>query len=588
MTIIHLVIILSAFLITFFRILGKDYFWVIDDLDGVASYSDKWNEKEQKVIDTREINGKQLKSLSFMKELGFPGSILKWFRLNFGNTYKVIGKNSKGHDVWGNVQSPVKHHILSMLVQALNLILGYYFLTPLIGADLAFASCLLFSVHPLTTQTVVWISGINYSLSLLFSLVMFNIVLYCKIPELLLPLVLASSVISTFTLYVGGLSWVILLFLGYKIPALVAGVVGLGIIYFKGRETKALRIEEFKKQNMVGSTFFNIRKPIVMMKTLWYYMRLVFLPLRMGLYHVWGYFYEEPIERIDKMFWLGVLTLTTFVVGFYYGSVAIKLGIIWYLTYFIIFSNLITAQQFVTDRYVTIPAFGICMILASLLYGTPFFGVLLGCYIMRTYVHLPTFKNEVDFYSSNFVNFRKSEVSLGNLGVAFINQGMAGAAIDTWSLATKINPHYDVPWYNLYSVFKGNGRFEEARDFLKRCLDAKVVHFDKKWKEEFDQIEKIISIQKTTNPNGVDQYNKAAEHYSKKETDLELQCLRNFMAGDTSGLIPEMISQVKARLAELESSNPVQLYNPVQEPKRPEASGLDPIDPVTGVPSIPN
>jgi hypothetical protein len=282
------------------------------------------------------------------------------------------------------------------------------------------------------------------------------------------------------------------------------------------------------------------------------------------------------------MFWLGVLTVLGFIGAFVFGDTAIRLGVVWYFTYFVIFSNFITAQQFIADRYVTVPAFGICMILASVLYGTPFFWILLGCYMIRTFMHLPTYKNEIDFYGSNFLNFRKSEVSLGNLGVGFMNQGMHGAAVDVWMLATKINPHYDVPWYNLYSLFKSSGRLKEARDFLKKCLDAKVVHFEKRWNDELKEIDSKLEVQKKPVTPTELFYHEAADHYKARDIQREYQALKKFMEGDTSGLIPEMITQVKARLVEIESSGLLRDY-PVSGQSGPQVTGLDPVDPKPGV-----
>ena len=611
--IINLAIIISLFILTYIRILGKDFYWVIDDLEGIARFSETWRKEikrnpktgltrafdeldydkfegdviPEEKIDSYDLDGKQVKYLQFIPQLGFPGNILRFLRLHIGKQYRIIAKNKKGHDVYGFVQSPVRHHILSMLVQVCNLTLAYLFLSKIIPVPIAFGACLLYAVHPLTTQGVAWISGINYNLSLFFSLLLLNVSMLF-LPEIKYAVIAILSFLSVITIYTGGFTCILMWFLGFKVEAIIAGVIALGIIYIKGKETKDFRVKAFKEQNMHQTTSLNWRKPIVMLKTTWYYMRLVFVPIKMGLYHTWGYFYDETIERVDKMFWFGLLTILGFSALFYYGNLAVRFGVLWYFSYFFLFSNFITAQQFVADRYVMIPSFGICIILSALLYGTPFFWILLGFYIMRTFLHLPSFKNEVDFYGSNFLNFRKSEVSLGNMGVAFINQGMHGAAVDTWMLATKINPLYDVPWYNLYSVFKGNGRLVEARDFLKKCLDAKVVHFDKRWTEELAQLDAQLSA-RTTMDSPARQteqlYYQAAELYKHGSTALELQVLRAFMVGDTAGLIPDMITQVKARLAELEKQDSVQLHNPVQEPTRPEVAGTGPVDQGTGVPA---
>ena len=579
---IHLAAIISLFLITYIRILGKDYFWVIDDLEGIARFSERWNEKEQKKIDSYDLNGKEVKFLQFIPELGFPGNIFRFIRLHLGKRFQVIGKNSKGHEVYGFVQSPRRHHIINIVVQLLNLSMAYIFLRNIMPEWVAFGACLLYAVHPLTTSSVAWISGYNYNFSMFFSLALLNTALTFHVPELKFITVAALSALSTITIYTGAFTFIPLLLLGLKWEALVAGLVGIGIVAWKGLEMKEFRIKAFKEQNMAQTTFFKPRKLIVMVKTLWYYMRSVFLPLKMGLYHIWGYFYEETIERFDGKFLLGCLVIGICTIGLLVGGFPVRFGIVWYLTYFLLFSNFITAQQFVADRYVMVPSFGICIILTYFLYHTPFFWMLLGAYAIRTFLHLPAYKNEIDYYASNFLNFRKSEVSLGNLGVAFVNQGMHGAAVDTWMLATKINPHYDVPWYNLYSVFKGGGRFTEARDFLKKCLDAKIVHFDKKWKEEFDVLEKQIESGKTPIRPTELFYHEAADHYKAGSSNLEMQALQSFMKGDTAGLIPEMIEQVKTRLAELESSNLLSNH-PVQGQSGPEITRPNPVDSGSGV-----
>lgn len=588
---LHLSAILSLFFVTFCRVLGKDFFWVIDDIEGIARFSDRWTQEKDKdgkitkefKVDSYEIGEgdkkKTVKFLSFIPELGFPGNILRFIRLHIGKQFKVIGTNKKGHEVWGYVQSPIRHHFLSMTVQALNLVFAYIFLSSVLPAPIAFGACLLFSVHPLTTQCVGWISGINYSLSMLVSLALINIAIYTPFGQVQLILIAILSFVSSIILYTGCFSFIVLALLGLKWQALVSAIIGLSIFYWKGKQTKDYRTAEFKKQNMGSTTFLSWRKPIVMFKTLWYYMRVVFLPIKMGLYHVWGYFYETPIERVDRMFFLGVLVAVISVLGLIFGDYAVKIGIVWFYAFWFLFSNFITAQQFVADRYALIPSFGICIILSSLLYGTPFFWILVGLYAMRTFLHLPTFKNEIDFYLSNWLNFRKSEVSLGNLGVSYINQGMHGAAVDTWLMATKINPFYDVPWYNLYSVFKGNGRLTEARDFLKKCLDAKVVHFENKWKEEFDQLELIIANSGKPVTSTEMFYHSAAEHYKNKDIKREYECLKTFLSSDTAGLIPEMISQVKQRLGEIESGNILQLHNSVPGQERPEAPRPDQINP---------
>lgn len=564
----HLLIIFAVFFVTYCRILGKDYFWCIDDIDGVARFSEQWigeHEEERMVngvktkvlvaerkVDSYEIGEgakkKSVKFLSFIPELGFPGCAVRFLRLNIGKKFCVIGKNKKGHDIYGYRQSPIRHHILSLVAHYGNIILGYIFLRHYLGPNIAFGACLLYSVHPLTAQLVGWISGINYTLSMIFSLAAIDLCIYVHDYRVLIPLVILTSFISSVTVMIGCFTGCLLLFLGFKWAALAAGIVGAFVLLWKGRETKDYRVSAFKEQNMDHTTFLNWRKPIVMIKTLWYYFPMVFFPIRMGLYHIWGYFYEDPIERIDWMFFAGLGVLSAGVLAWYHAGFGIQLGLLWFVCFWCIFSNFITAQQFVADRYAAVPCFGICLILSILLYGTPIFWVLLGLYAMRTFLFLPTFKNEIDYYLSNFHNFRKSEVSLGNLGVAYMNQGMTGSAVDTWMLSTKINPHYDVSFYNLYSIFKANGRNEEALAFLKQCLNAKIVHFKERWEKEYAEFGLQIEYSKNPAAKTVDSLFAEAKIYFDSGNILkEQETLAKILAMPTNAILPNMFFGMNER-----------------------------------------
>ena len=245
---------------------------------------------------------------------------------------------------------------------------------------------------------------------------------------------------------------------------------------------------------MDRSIYFEWRKIIVIMKTFWYYMKLVPFPKRLGLFHSWGYHFMEPIKHVDREFWLGLGASVLYGLAIFYSPFVIKFGLIWFLVYLATFSNLVTAQQFVSERYAFIPTFGFCLVLGYLLQSYPvIMAFLIGIAVMRVWVHLPTFKNDVRFYESNWFNFPDSEVAMGNLGVAYINHGLANKGLDTWLEASRQNKLYDVPWYNLYSLCKQNGDIVGARRFLRMCLDAQTVHFPKQWEKEMQELETFIS-----------------------------------------------------------------------------------------------
>lgn len=475
--------------------------WLIDDDQGIAPYSERWIQEKDKngnivserKVDSYKIDGKgrDIKFLSLIPELGIPGMFLRFFRLHVGKKWQVIGKNIKGHEVFGYVQSAFRHHVFSLVVQYLNLILSYLMVGKLFGWQTAFLTTLLFSVQPVSAQTICWISGINYLFSLLGILAVINTSLYIHSYYFSIPLTVFFSLIAGFTLIPGNLTFIILLFLGFYWEGFAAGLVSLAIAGKEIPSVVSYRVKAFKDQNMDKFTAVTPSRPILMVKTIFYYLSMIFLPIRLGLYHLWGYHFDENLSKPTGMFWGGLIFSSILGYLFYKFGFEVRFIILWFIVYISTFLNFITAQQFVADRYVFIPSLAVCLTISFL--PEPIFYFILGLYAMRSFLHVWTFNNQIDLYLSNWLNFRESEVALGNLGCIYNQQGWTGSAIDAWKRATMINPFYDVPWYNLYSCFKTSGILGEAKAYLRKCLDSKTVHFDKKWKEEYEELCKKLS-----------------------------------------------------------------------------------------------
>ena len=503
----HLILISILHFITWSYCLTIKGF-VSDDIEGLAKFSDRFIQeknpqgqiiKEYKVddyeTDKKDKDNKpiRIKHTAWPGYLGWPSCFMRWFRLNFGKSFRELGKNSKGHSIYGWAQDARKHHALNILTQWVNLLLGYNLLNHLFGPNIAFLSMLLFSVHPCGVQTVGWISGVNYLFSLFWALVSFNAVLYVTNLYFLIPLISFTTLFSCATLLPGCFNFIILLLMGYFNAAIPAAIIGIYMLLSLGKWSVDFRVKAFKEQQMGKSTFVYFRKIIVMVKTFWYYVKMVLFPKRLGLFHTWGYHFEDTIEHINHEFWLGLASLLIYGAIAFIAPPSIKFGFIWAFIYLLIFSNFITAQQFVSERYAFISIFGTSIACAYALQNFPILiAFLIGICVMRIWVHLPTFKNEVRFYESNCFNFPESEVAMGNLGVAYLNHGMPNKSLDTWQEASRQNALYDVPWYNLYSICKQNGDIQGAKKFLTMCLNAKTIHFPDQWQKEMKELERLI------------------------------------------------------------------------------------------------
>ena len=305
--IINLTLLTSFYFLTWgFALTCKEF--CIDDTEGVMPYSDRFvqtKDKDGKIIKEEVIDyyefeddryipmGKYGPQVITKKEVGkkdnqpiyrnvlrcknhhlnpyleFAGIFLRWFRINWGRRFKVIGKNTKGHEVFGYVQDPQKHHLLNLLTQYANVILAYFFLSKVFGQEIAIMATILFAVYPLGCQTVAWISGVNYLFCLFGMLATYNSVVYLHSLWLTVPLTFIFTSFSCLTLLPGCFSFIILLLLGRWVEAGVAFLIGSLVVLNQGRQVISYRAAAFKAQNMGHQTPFELRKILIMFKTIW-------------------------------------------------------------------------------------------------------------------------------------------------------------------------------------------------------------------------------------------------------------------------------------------------------------------------------
>lgn len=500
----HLSLIVLTYVVAYGYLLRGLSGFCSDDHQGVEKFSDTQHPKTKEVNREYEetVGDKKVKfkHCDFNPHIPFPGSIIRWARLNLGKKFQIIGKDEKDHEIYGYVQSPLRHHIISFVLDLVNSVLVYFFLAKVFSPQLALLTTLLFIVHPVTSMARAWISGIGYLICLFGMMCSFNLVLYFPHEYINFFLVGGLTLISISGLLPGMFNFVFLFWLGHPIPATAALLITCFQGYSSSKTVVDFRVAEFKKQMMGNITFIRPSKFFYIVKTYLYYFKMNLFPKRLGLFHTQYYHQDPTVERPDREFWRGVLAFVALGGLFYYGDFPVRFGIVWFLAYQSIFSNIITAMQSVSERYTFIPNLGFCLVIAYYLLPYPILSALLiGIYLMRTWAHLPTFNSETQFYWSNFFNFPDSEVALGNLGVTYMNGGYPGMAVDTWLMASRINPDYDVPWYNLFSAFRQQGRLFEAREYIARCLNAKTVHFPDVWLKDKENIDRMINLYQPIN-----------------------------------------------------------------------------------------
>src|SRR3990167_7844387 len=444
------------------------------------------------------------------------GMFMRWLRFhiaggNFPSSVRFTRPDGKPGDFIPIGKPPPRHHILSITVFNLSVLLGYTFLASLFGAKIAFMTMLILIVHPVTTQGVAWISGLGYPLSLFWMFSILNLLNWyhsglnhSTIESVAVYVVFGILYfLALNALFVALCLWPILIYLGWYPFAAIGLIISICLCMRIVKETIGLRQAEFKKQNMAHTVYPKPRKLIVALKTLLYYLKMALWPDKLGLYHKWGSVYDETVECEDKMMLGGLVVAILLGILAYFGPPEIRFGIFWFIAFIMIFLNWITIQQFVTERYLMIPAIGLYLVVAYLLQDhLMVYAVMCGLLLMRTWMHLPTYDNELRFYQSNTWNFQDSEIAHNNLGCTWVRLGWVQTAIETWTIAQKINPNYDVTFYNVASHYMSSGRmnmehgnyaqalelFKVAVDKLTSAINVERCHFKEMWTKERDEI----------------------------------------------------------------------------------------------------
>jgi len=513
------------------------------------------------------------------------GMISRWVRFHIcGGNYPSKNKLPDGKHVPLG-KSPARHHFLSVFVTNVAVILGYKFFAGVFGAKVAFITFALFVVSPIGTQAIAWISAIGYPLSLFWMFLILNFVQwYYSVDHsiegmmVLFALFIVLDIMAINALFIAMALPAILIFFGYYpfaiLSALISIVTGLRIV----KHTITIRSDAFKEQDMGHLTKLRPRRFIVACKTILYYLELLVWPNRLGLYHEWGNHPSPDNERDDRRFLLALLA-TGGLVGIFLLTpiLAVKLGILWFFSFIFIFLNWITIQQFVTERYLWVPSIGFYLIVAHFLQDYPLILSLVGgIYICRTWLHLPTYDDELRFYLSNTWNYQNSETAYANLGCTWIRLGAVGSALDAWHASSKANPDYDVPLANIYFHYRSNAmldvehgnyenaieKFKVAHKYIDACCKCSVRHFKDDWQRELDQVTAWIK-----NPITLIIGEK------KRLTNLEKTLMERRAKPDEDYKgIDESLSHIKQRMIHIEA-----LLNNVPKGNMPDESKINPM-----------
>jgi len=447
-------------------------------------------------------------------------------------------------------------HFSNVLLHILAICLLFIFLIKLkIKKEIAFLFALIFAVHPLTAQTVAFISGRNDSLLAIFvfpafiflidfietknkkyfvwHLIFLALALFTKETAAVLPIVCA--------LYV-------LIFIGWKeivkdyktYLKIGFGWFGIGVIWFLIRGLVLHAVVGNANYNILLSIYKNLPSLIPAIGK-------IFLPFNLSVF---------PVMKDMSMFY-GIVSLLALAVWFVLSEKKnlrlIIFGFSWFFIF--IFLTLIkplgTVPEFSENR-IYIPMFGFIFVILGL--GTiklplfirnvnwrkiilfiSFFIIIIFSFV--TIYRNQYYKNKLNFWNNAVKTSPSFAFNHNNFGAMYYLDGNIDNAEKEFKAALILNPNEPMAHSNLGLVYSSKGLLKEAEEeYLKELVinqnyenayyNLGLLYYQQQRYIEAEVIwKKILEI----NPNNVDALKSLTLHYYEQKNYQETAIYANVL-----------------------------------------------------------
>ncbi len=384
-------------------------------------------------------------------------------------------------------------HLINLLFHLCNTILLFFLLVKLFKNEtLAWFCALLFAVHPLRLESVIWITERKDVLSLFFGLLTLLAYVEYKIKGkrwyygltccfLLLGLLAKPSlVVIPFLLPLLDF-WLLKntsenqnrTNLIEKIPFVLLCLLFSGIVYFTQKEVGGLKsFNHFTFAERIGSAFVNGWRYIG--KTLW--------PSHLSIFY--------PFSHYSLLVMIAALIASVFVTVLFYKLrkkyPALFFGWSWFLISLLPVIGLVQiGGQSIADRWTYLPHIGLaialCGFLNSLVHESKikiyFLCATLLCLMTyKSSLELPNWKNSETIFRHALESNPDNFLAHNNLGVALADRGDFQSATFHYEESVRQNPFYSEALNNLGTMKAREGNLEGAKLLFQRALQQNQKH----------------------------------------------------------------------------------------------------------------
>lgn len=430
------------------------------------------------------------------------------------------------HLLWGN--NPLGYHLTSIILHAANSILVYILLLLLFGSHItAFPAALLFVLHPLQSEAVIYASGRTdplYSFFFLLSVISFiryltknngSRVLYflsltfyllsllSKETAFMLPFLLIIVSVHLKNINKTGFRKLLLLLMPYIVVNTVYFILRLTLLNFSNT------LNFYMQQNMY-SQHLSVRL-LTFAGVFWEYLYLYIFPKNLII--------ARNAEIITTVFhWkvIGFLLLIA-VPGFIIYKIfpkgkTVLFAYFWFFILILPVSGIIPINNIVAEHYLYLPSLSF-FALAGLAINAILdkekngnvripvivaFTILLMLLAGRTFRRTFDFRDAITFYTVSLKQTPGHVPMMHNLAMAYGEKGDYQEAINLYLSIISQSDTYPNTHHNLANIYKNLGKFEKAEEEYKKALDMDP-HFNFSYIGLADLYEKTGEMKKREN-----------------------------------------------------------------------------------------
>ncbi len=416
--------------------------------------------------------------------------------------------------------NPIYFHLLNIGFHIGSVCILFFILKKLLNKRVAFFACVLFSVHPIISESVSWISGGGYPqysffvlLSFLFfisssnsirqytySIIAFVFALFSSDKALMYPGILIIYLLSTSSVLK---KW-------KKLIPFVALSLIWSVFYYL-QLTSRVQSHSFS----FGNTHY-ITNPFLFVATIISsYIRLLFWPNVLTIFHSeFALNWQNNTINIA----IFILFITSVLVSYFKNR-----KLFFWLMFFPISLGItllpLRISWIVAERYVYLGSIGVFVVVSILMNYCiekgkgiriiySLFIVVIILLSIRTIVRNTEWRNEEKLWSSTIKTTPSNPVAHSSLGIVYRDQGDLEKAGAEFYKSVSLNPQYAEGYYNLADLYRLTNNYERAKHFYQKSISLNpdlwqayqalgaVYYLQQKYAPAIENTKKAITLQK--------------------------------------------------------------------------------------------